>query len=144
MIFWLQNITTTHVLHVQEQYKLEEGKSYEDPHLIYVFNSSANKVVKDTMSDARVKAVTIYYKKVEKTHMTNEDAARIHLTAEQYLQSEVDWLTQREDVWPRLCEFWASDRFKAISDRNRANRKSKPGLHRYGADGHIGKTQRMV
>jgi hypothetical protein len=135
---------TTHVLHVQEQYKLEEGKSYEDPHLLFVFNESAYKIVKDTMSDARIKAVTIYHKKVEKIEMTNDDAAGIHLTTEQYLQSEVDWLTQHEDTWPRLCELWGSERFRAVSDRNRSNRKSKPGLHRYGADGHIGKAQRMV
>jgi hypothetical protein len=60
----------------------------------------------------------VYHKKVEKVEMTNDEAARIHLTTEQYLQSEVDWLI--------------------------LNRKSKPGLYRYRADGHIEKGQRMV
>jgi hypothetical protein len=32
----------------------------------------------------------------------------------------------------------------AISNRNRMNRLSKPGVHFFGADGHIGKAARMV
>jgi hypothetical protein len=59
-------------------------------------------------------------------------------------QSEVDWLTAHPEAWVKLCEYWASDEYKVILDRNRLNRKSKPGLHRFGADGFIGKSQRMV
>ena len=73
-----------------------------------------------------------------------DDAVAIYLTTQQYLQSEVDWLSQHEDAWTSICELWASDEFKEVSDRNRANRKNKPGLQQYGADGHIGKAQRMV
>jgi hypothetical protein len=47
------------------------------------------------MSDARVKAVTMYFKKVKDQRMTNKQACEIHLTAEEYKQSEVDWLLGR-------------------------------------------------
>ena len=123
---------------------MEEGKSNTAREVVSVFEEAARKTVKDMICDARVKAVCIYYKKVEKVDMVLDDAASIHLTTEQYLQSEVDWLTQHEDAWRKLCEKWGSEQYKTISDRNRSNRKSKPGLHRYGADGHIGKAQRMV
>jgi hypothetical protein len=42
-------------------------------------------------------------------------------------------------MWDWICGWWASPEFKGVSDRNRQNRKSKPGLHRYGADGHVRK-----
>ena len=72
---------------------MEEGKSVEDPEVVSVFNAAAYKTVKDTMCKARVKAVCVYHKMVKKVEMTNEEEASIHLTIEQYLQSEVDWLT---------------------------------------------------
>jgi hypothetical protein len=68
---------------------------------------------------------------------------KIHLTAEQYKQSEVDWLSQHEDDWAWMCEYWASEDFLAMSNRNRENRLSKPRIHFFGADGHTSKVARM-
>jgi hypothetical protein len=107
-------------------------------------DNAARKIINGSMSDARVKAVTVYFKKVKGQRMTNKQACEIHLTAEEYKQSEVDWLTARPEAWVMLCEYWALDEYKVILDRNRLNRKSKPDLHRFGADGFIGKSQRMV
>lgn len=115
-----------------------------EEHAKRVFHNAARKVINGSMSDARVKAVTVYFKKVKGQRMTNKQACEIHLTAEEYKQSEVDWLTAHPEAWVKLCEYWASDEYKVISDRNRLNRKSKPGLHRFGADGFIGKSQRMI
>jgi hypothetical protein len=115
-----------------------------EEHAKRVFHNAARKVINGSMSDARVKAVTVYFKKVKGQRMTNKQACEIHLTAEEYKQSEVDWLTARPEAWVKLCEYWASDEYKVISDRNCLNWKSKPGLHRFGADGFIGKSQRMI
>jgi hypothetical protein len=127
---------------LQEQFRLDEPANEE--HAKRVFHNAARKVINGSMSDARVKAVTVYFKKVKGQRMTNKQACEIHLTAEEYKLSEVDWLTAHPEAWVKLCEYWASDEYKVISDRNRLNQKSKPGLHRFGADGFIGKSQRMV
>jgi hypothetical protein len=109
-----------------------------------VFETAAKKVVSMSISNARVKAVTVYYKTVLKQPMNNKDAKTIHLTRDEYLQSYVDWLCKDMEAWKWLCTRWASQEFLEISQRNRLNRRSKPGLHTYGADGHIGKARRMV
>ena len=127
---------------MQTKFRLAENQN--EVYVRRVFNNAATRVVKDSFSDARIKAVTVYYKTVKKEAMTNKEASSIHLTAEQYHQSYVDWLSKDPESWRWLCEYWASEEFKSISDRNRSNRKSKPGLHFYGADGHVGKSQRMV
>ena len=127
---------------MQEHFRLDDGVSEADAHT--VFHHAARRVVKDAFSDARVKAVTMYYTQVLKQPMKNKIAQDIHLTKEEYLKGSVDWLVKDGEAWDWLCGYWASDEFKAISDRNRQNRRSKPGLHRYGADGHVRKSQRMV
>jgi hypothetical protein len=68
----------------------------------------------------------------------------LHLTKEEYLQGKVDWLVMDPAAFDWMCGWRASPEFQAISDQNRANRRSKQGLHRYSADGHVKKTQRMV
>jgi hypothetical protein len=89
------------------------------------------------MYKASLKDVTVYYKR--KGNYCNIDMAKkIHLTAEQYKQSEVDWLSLHEDAWAWMCKYWASEDFLAMSNRNRENRLSKPGIHFFGADGHTG------
>jgi hypothetical protein len=127
---------------MQEQFRLDETANEE--HAKHVFHNVARKVINGSMLDARVKAVTVYYKKVKGQRMTNKQACEIHLTADEYIQSEVDWLTAHPEAWVKLCEYCASDEYKEISDRNHLNRKSKPGLHRFGADGFIWKSQRIV
>jgi hypothetical protein len=47
-------------------------------------------------------------------------------------------------AWDWLCGYWASDKFKAVSEQNQDNWQSEPSVHRYGVDGHVYKTQRMV
>jgi hypothetical protein len=121
---------------------LDDGVSEADANT--VLQNAAKRVVKDSFSDARIKAVTVYYKTVLRQPMTNKQAATIHLSKEEYLKSYVDWLCKDDEAWKWLCEYWASEEFKDISNRNRENRKSKLGLHHYGADGHVGKSQRMV
>jgi hypothetical protein len=48
------------------------------------------------------------------------------------------------EAWDWLCSYWASDEFKAVSERNMVNQWSKPSMHRYGAEGHVCKMQMMV
>jgi hypothetical protein len=56
----------------------------------------------------------------------------------------VDWLVKDLEAWDWLCGYWAPNEFRAVSERNQLNQKSKPLLHHYGADGHVRKTQGMV
>jgi hypothetical protein len=56
----------------------------------------------------------------------------------------VDWLVKDLEAWDWLYDYWASDEFRAVLERHRENQQSKPSVHRYGADGHVCKTQRMV
>jgi hypothetical protein len=108
-----------------------------------VFNITAHRVVKGMMYDARVKAVVAWYK-CQKINMSRGAAKKIHLTAAQYRESEVDWLSQHSDAWLWLCDYWSSNEFRARSDRNRDNWLSEPGLHHFGVDGRGGKDKRMV
>ena len=108
-----------------------------------VFKQPAHRVVKGMMYDARVKAVVVFHK-CQGQYMDRERAKRIHLTSEEYAHSEVDWLSQHADAWAWMCVYWASDDFKNLSIEKRGNQCSKPGRHRFGADGHTGKATRMV
>jgi hypothetical protein len=85
----------------------------------------------------------MYYKR-QGNYCDIDMAKKINLMAEQYKQSEVDWLSQHEDAWAWMCKYWASEDLLAMSNRNRENRLSKPGIHFFGADGHIGKAAHMV
>jgi hypothetical protein len=53
--------------------------SLDDQHVRHVFNIIAQRVVKGTMYDARVKAVDIWHKR-QKTNKSREAAKKIHLT----------------------------------------------------------------
>jgi hypothetical protein len=63
-----------------------------EEHAKCVFHNAARKVINGSMSDAWVKVVTVYFKKVKGQRMTNKQACEIHLTAKEYKQSEVDEL----------------------------------------------------
>jgi hypothetical protein len=115
----------------------------DDPYVREVFNGSADRAVKGMMYKARLRAVTVYQKR-QGNYCDVNMAKEIHLTAQQYKESEVDWLSHHWDAWAWMCEYWASEEFLAISNRNRMNRLSKPGVHFFGADGHVGKAARMV
>jgi hypothetical protein len=53
------------------------------------------------------------------------------------------WFRHRREVYLELCKYWSSPEFKAKSEKKRMNRGNDL-KHRYGADGHIGKSQCMV
>jgi hypothetical protein len=53
------------------------------------FINSAHKIVKGMMYKARLKAVTVYYK-CQGNYCDIDMAKKIHLTTEQFKQSEVD------------------------------------------------------
>jgi hypothetical protein len=89
---------------------LSNEYTIDDPYVREVFNNSANRTVKGMMYKAWLKAVTMYYKR-QGNYCDNDMVKEIHLTAEQYKQSEVDWLSQLEDAWAWMCEYWASDDF---------------------------------
>jgi hypothetical protein len=71
--------------------------------------------------------------------MKPTEVHEIYLTKEQHLQGG-DWLVNDSKAWDWLCGYWASDELRAMSERNWANRQSKPSMHRYGVDGHVRKT----
>jgi hypothetical protein len=95
------------------------------------------------MYKARLKVVTVYYKR-QGNYCDIDMVKKMHLTTEQYKQSEVAWLSQHEDAWAWMCEYWASGDFLAMSNRNCENRLSNPGIHFFRADGHTRKAARMV
>jgi hypothetical protein len=68
----------------------------------------------------------------------------IYLTKEQHLQGDVDWLVKDLEAWDWLCGYWASDQFRAMSERKQQNQMSKESVHHYRADRHVCKMQRMV
>jgi adenylate kinase family enzyme len=53
--------------------------------------------MKGMMYKAWLKAVTVYYKR-QGSYCDIDMVKKIHLTTEQYKQSEVDWLSQHEDA----------------------------------------------
>jgi hypothetical protein len=55
---------------LQEQFRLDETANEE--HAKRVFHNAARKVINGSMSDARVKDVTVYFKKVKGQRMTNK------------------------------------------------------------------------
>ncbi|KAL5647631.1 hypothetical protein ACJX0J_041986, partial [Zea mays] len=124
------------------QFRVCDPYTLDDPYVCQVFNGSADRAVKVMMYKARLRVVTVYQKR-QGNYCDANMAKEIHLTAQQYKESEVDWLSQHLDAWAWMCEYWASEEFLAISNRNRMNRLSKPGVHFFGADGHVGKAARM-
>jgi hypothetical protein len=77
---------------------LSDKYNIDDPYVQEVSNNLAHKTMKDMMYKARLKAVTVYYKS-QGNYCDIDMSKKIHLTAEQYKQSEVDWLSQYEDAW---------------------------------------------
>jgi hypothetical protein len=68
---------------------LSDKYTIDDPYVQEVFNNSAHRTVKGMLYKARLKAVTGYYKR-QGNYCDIDMAKKIHLTAEQYKQSEVD------------------------------------------------------
>ena len=75
---------------VQNYFRLEDGAS--EPYARFVFHNAARRRTKDSFSEARIKAVTVYFKTKLWKPMTNKRAKKIHLSKEECLQSYVDWV----------------------------------------------------
>jgi hypothetical protein len=77
---------------------------------------------------------------VDEAHLGSQDLSDQGATPSGW----VDWLVKDQEAWDWLCDYWASDEFRAVLEQNRMNRQSKPLVHHYSMDGHVRKTQRMV
>ena len=98
------------------------------------------------MSNARIQMVQDYYKKHKGQKMTKKlGSSKLYLREDEYLLATIDWLNKSEEAFRWLCRYWASPAFVSKSEQKRTNRDARDEVaHRYGPDGHIGLTQRMV
>jgi hypothetical protein len=53
------------------------------------------------------------------------------------------WFRHCIEAYLEFCKYWSSPEFKAKSEKKRMNYGNDP-KHKYGADGHIRKSQHMV
>jgi hypothetical protein len=141
----------------------EEGN--HQAHALEVFNTTAQKVVKDAISYAHIQANNAYYKEVLGQKMNKKlSSSHIYLTEEQYTQVKVSksfyiqcsilvftwhtasifvhviipWFKYRKPVYLEFCKLCSSPEFKAKFEKKRLNRRNDP-KHRYVTDGHIRK-----
>jgi hypothetical protein len=131
---------------MQERYRLDGEGDYEREKMAKrVFNKAATKVVRDSFSNARIQAIVNFHKRVKNINVKKTaDLKKMHLQAQEYIQGEIDWIMKDPEAWRWICHHWAGTDFQGTSDRNRSNRTSRLGMQRFGADGFIGKEQRMV
>jgi hypothetical protein len=71
---------------------LAEGVSEDVANI--VFNKAACKVIKDTIKQAHLVSISVFYTQVLKQEMKPMLAHGIYLTKEQHLQGPVDWLVK--------------------------------------------------
>jgi hypothetical protein len=102
---------------MQEHFSLAEGVSEDVANI--VFNKVVHKVIKDVVKHARLVSISMFYTQVLKQEMKPTLVHGIYLTKEQHLQGPVDWLVKNPEAWDWLCRWWASVKFRAISERNR-------------------------
>ena len=140
------NLTSCLQIVTQERYRLDgEGDYEKEKQAKQVFKKAAAKVVRDSFSNARIQAIMNYHKRAKGVNVKKTpDLKKMHLEADEYAQGEIDWIMKDPDAWRWMCEHWAGEDFQGTSNRNRGNRTSKPGMQRFGADGFVGKEQRMV
>jgi hypothetical protein len=58
---------------------------------------------------------------VLKQEMKPTQVKGIYLTKDQHLHESVDWLVKGTEAWEWLCGWWASDKFRVMSEWNRQN-----------------------
>jgi hypothetical protein len=109
-----------------------------------VFNKAVRKVVKDVIKHIHVVSTTLYYSQMLKQLIKPCQALDIYLTKEQQLLGMVDWLIKDLEAWDAMCEWWVSEEFRALLERNQHNRQSKASVLHYGVNSYICKTQRIV
>ncbi|KAL5647682.1 hypothetical protein ACJX0J_042037, partial [Zea mays] len=125
-------------------YKLPDDGSY-DMNARYLFEYNTNDVVADAMYYARIQAIKAWYRaSADDRPMPNTKAewSLIYLMEEQYLEVSVPWMATRSEGYRASCRWWASPKFRAISERNRGNSGSE-SFHNYGDDGHVRLAKRM-
>jgi hypothetical protein len=86
-----------------------------------VFHNSAQKVVKHAFKDIRFQSIAYYHMNVLKQPMNSRQvkASNLYLKKDEYLQGDVDWLIKDAEACDSLCEYWASPKFVAKSERAR-------------------------
>ncbi|WVZ79889.1 hypothetical protein U9M48_027414 [Paspalum notatum var. saurae] len=133
------------VLCGKERYRLDCEGDYEKEKMVKrMFNKAATKVVRDSFRNARIQAIVNFHKRVKNLNVKKTpDLKKMHLDVEELIQGEIEWIMKDPKAWRWICHHWAGSDFQGASDRNRGNRTSKPGKQRFGADGFIGKEQRM-
>jgi hypothetical protein len=148
------------------RFRLSEEGNHQT-HGLEVFNHTVHKVMKDAIFYARIQANNAYYKVVLGLEMNKKPA--IYLTEEQYnlvnfskfhyiqylilvvtwctscifVQVVISWFMHRRVVYLEFCRLWSSPTFKVKSEHKRLNRGKDP-KHRYGVDGYVHKSQRMI
>jgi hypothetical protein len=110
------------------------------------FHNAARRLVNGMLSNSRIQAVCLYYKKILKQNMSKKlGASKIYLTESQYLQVRLQWMAKCEDAYKGFCKYWALDEFKEKSNKKRSNREFGDAvLHHYGADGHMRPAKQMA
>jgi hypothetical protein len=58
----------------------------------------------------------LYYSQVLKQSIKTSQAHNIYLTKEQKVQGKVNWLVKDLEAWDVMCEWWASVKFRVISE----------------------------
>jgi hypothetical protein len=77
--------------------------SLDDQHVQQVFNITTQRVVKDMIMIHESRRWSFGIS--DRRHMSREAAKKIYLTAAQYKESELDWLSQHPDAWLWLCDY---------------------------------------
>ncbi|WVZ71460.1 hypothetical protein U9M48_020046 [Paspalum notatum var. saurae] len=128
-----------------ERYRLDGEGDYEKEKMAKrVFQRAATKVVRDSFSNACIQTIVNFHKRVKNINIKKTpEVKKMHLETKELIQEEVDWIMKDPEAWRWICHHWAGSDFQGASDRNRGNRTCKPGMQRFGADGFIGKEQRM-
>jgi hypothetical protein len=146
----------------------EEGN--HQMHTLEFFNRTAHKDMKDAISYACTQANNTYYKDILGLEMNkNLGSSSIYLTEEQYnpvkifksfyiqylilvvtrcacsifVQVVIPWYRHHMEDYLEFYKYWSSPAFKAKSKKKRMNHGKDP-KHKYDADGHVRKPQRMV
>jgi hypothetical protein len=103
------------------------------------FNNAAWRLVNSMLSNSRIQAVCLYYKKILKQNMNKKlTASKRYLTEGPYLQVWLQWMAKCEDAYKGLFKYWALDEFKEKSNKKRSNCESRDAvLHHYGIYGHM-------
>ncbi|WVZ50717.1 hypothetical protein U9M48_001946 [Paspalum notatum var. saurae] len=111
----------------------------------YKLLAAAEEVLHESTKVTVLEAVTRLMSGKAKFNFSNEcyNFIKMHLEADEYAQGEIDWIMKDPDARRWMCEHWAEKTFGGHPIGIEATRTGKPGMQRFGADGFVGKEQRM-